>query len=61
MIPHIATRGYLLLPSLRIIEYSDHTLIVFPLQYPLYYPPAPFPDNSIIIVVVVSVWAVLFV
>jgi len=60
---HIAIRGYLLLPSPHIIEYSDNTLIVFFLwapQHPLYHPPAPFPDNSTMIVVVVSVWAILF-
>jgi len=43
-----------------VIEYSNDILIVFPSQHPLYYLPAPFPDISIIIVVVVSVWAVLF-
>ena len=32
-IPHTATRGYLLLQSPRIIEYSDNTLIVFPPQH----------------------------
>jgi len=31
--PHIATWGYLLLPSPRIIEYSDDTLIVVPPQH----------------------------
>jgi len=39
-IAHGATRGYLLLPSPRIIEYSDdHILIVFPSQHLLYHPP----------------------
>jgi len=57
---HIATRGYLLLPSPHIIEYSYDILIVFPSQHLLYHPPAPFPDNSITIVAVVIVWAVLF-
>jgi len=32
-IPHVATRGYLLLPSPRIIEYSDNILIVLPPQH----------------------------
>jgi len=59
-IPHIATRGYLLLPSQHIQEYSVNFLIVFPPQHLLYHPLAPIPDNSITIVAVVIVWAVLF-
>ena len=60
-IAHGATRGYLLLPSPRIIEYSDdHILIVFPSQHLLYHPPAPFPDNSITIAAVAMMWAVWF-
>ena len=58
--PHIATRGYLLLPSPRIIEFSDDILIVFPPQHLVYHPPAPFPDNSITIAAVVMMWAVFF-
>jgi len=57
---HIATRGYLLLPGPHIIEYPDDTLIVFAPQHLLYHPPAPFPDTVLIIVAVVSVWAVVF-
>jgi len=57
-IPHIATRGYLLLPSPRIQEYSD-IWIVFPPQYLLYHPPAPFLENSITIVADVIVWGCL--
>jgi len=60
-IPLIATRGYLLLLSPRILEYSDDILIVFPPQHLLYHPPAPFPDHSITIVPVVIVRAVLFI
>jgi len=61
-IHHIATVtwGYLLLPSPRIMEYSDDILIVFSPQHFLYHPPAPFPDNSITIAAAVIVWAVLF-
>jgi len=59
-IAHIATRGFLLLPSLRIIEYSDNVLIVFSPRHILYHPPALFPDNSITIAAVVIVRAVLF-
>ena len=59
-IPHIATRGYLQLLSLRILEYSDNSLIVFPPRHLLYHLPAPFPDNSITIAAVVIVWALLF-
>jgi len=53
-IRNIATRGYLLLPSPRIIEYSADALIVFSPQNLLYNQPAPLPDKSIIIVAVVS-------
>ena len=59
-IPHIVTWGYLLLPSLHIIECSDEILFVFPPEHLLYHPPAPVSDNSIIIVAVVSMWVVLF-
>jgi len=59
-IPHIAARGDLLLPSPRIIEYSDDIFIVFSAQHLLNHPAAPFPDNSITIVAVAIVWAVLF-
>jgi len=57
-IPHVATRGFLLLPSPRIIEYSDDVFVVFSPHHILYH--APFPDNSITIAAVVIVWAVLF-
>jgi len=58
---HITTRGYLFsVPSPLIIKYSDDTLIVVPPHHLLYHPPAPFPDNFIIILAFVSVWAVLF-
>jgi len=59
-IPHIATRGFLLLLSPRIIEYSDDVLIVLFPQHLLYHLFAPFPDDSITIAAVVIVWAVLF-
>jgi hypothetical protein len=52
-IPHLATRGYLLLPNPRVIKYSDDTFFLFPPHHRLYHLPAPFPDNSIMIVVVV--------
>jgi len=58
-IPHIATGGYLLLPSPRILEYSD-IWNVFPPQHLLHQPSAPFLENSITIVAVVILWAVLF-
>ena len=60
--PGHCQRGFLLLPSPHIIEYSDDVLIVFSPQHILYHPPvsAPFPDNSITIAAVVIVWAVLF-
>jgi len=51
---------YLLVPSPRMIEYSDGILTVFPLQYLLYHPPVPFPDTSIAIEAVVTVCVVLF-
>jgi len=59
-IPHIATRGYLLLLSPRILEYSNDILIVYPPQHLPYHPPARFPDNFITSLSVVIVWAVLF-
>ena len=53
-------RGYLLMPSPLIIKYSDDILILFYPQHLLFLPPAPFPDNPIIIVAVVCGWVVLF-
>jgi hypothetical protein len=58
-IAHIATRGFLLLLSPRIIEYSDDVLNVYSQQHILSHPPATFPDNSITIGAAVIVWAVL--
>jgi len=53
-------RRPLLLPTLRVIEYSDDVVfLVHPphLSYQLH---APLPDNSMMIVIVVSVWIVVF-
>jgi len=41
-IPHIATRGYLLLPSPRIMEYLADTLMVLPPQHFSVSPACPF-------------------
>jgi len=50
----------LLLPTLRVIEYSDDVVFLFHPPHLWYHLPAPLPDNSIMIVIVVSVWIVLF-
>jgi len=52
-------RRPLLLPTLRVIEYSDDVKFLFHPSHLLYHLPAPLPDNSIMIVIVVSVWTVL--
>jgi len=52
--------GYLLLPSLHVIEYSNSTIFLFPPPHLLCHLPVSFFDNSIIIVIVVSVWTVVF-
>jgi len=49
----------LLLPTLRVIEYADDILFLFHPPHLSYHLPAPLPDNSIMIVIVVSVWIVL--
>jgi len=49
-------RHPLLLPTPRVIEYSDDVVFLFHRSHHL---PAPLPDNSIMIVIVVSVWIVL--
>jgi len=48
----------LLLPTLRVIEYSDDVVFLFHPPHLSYHLPAPLPDNSIMIVIVVSVWIV---
>jgi len=50
-------RRPLLLPTPRVIEYSDD--VVFHPPHLLYHLHVPLPDNSILIVIVVSVWIVL--
>jgi len=55
-------RRPLLLPTPRLIEYSDDSDVVFLFHPPhlSHHLPAPLPDNSIVIVIVVSVWIVVF-
>ena len=55
-----AFRRPLLLPNLRVIEYSDDVVFLFHPPHLLCHMPAPLHDNSTMIVVVVSVWIVLF-
>ena len=54
-------RRSLLLSTPRVIEYSDDLDVIFLFHPPhlLYQLHAPLPDNSIKIVIVVSVWMVL--
>ena len=52
-------RRALLLPTPRVIEYSDDVVFLFYPPHLSYHLPAPLPDNSIMIVIVVSVWIVL--
>ena len=52
-------RRPLLLPTPRVIEYSDYVVFLFHPPHLSFHLPAPLPDNSIMIVFVVSVWIVL--
>jgi len=52
-------RRPLLLPTPRVIEYSDDVVFLFHPPHLSYHLPAPLPGNSIMIVIVVSVWIVL--
>jgi len=52
-------RRPLLLPTPRVIEYSDDVVFLFHPPNLLYHLHVPLPDNSIVIVIVVSVWIVL--
>jgi len=45
-----------LLPTPRVIEYSDEVLFLFHPPHLSYHLPAPLPHNSITIVILVSVW-----
>jgi len=54
-------RRPLLLPTPRVIECSDDVVFLFHPPHLSYHLPAPLPDNSIMIVIVVSVWIVLFI
>jgi len=56
-----AFRRPLLLPDPRVIEYSDDVVFLFHPPHLLYHLPAPLPDHSSIVVLVVGVWIVLFV
>jgi len=49
-------RRPLLLPTPRVIEYSDDIVFLFNSPHLSHHLPAPLPDNSIMIVIVVSVW-----
>jgi hypothetical protein len=53
-------RRPLLLPTLRVIESSDDIGFLFHPPHLSYHLPAPLRDNSILFVIVVSVWIVLF-
>jgi len=48
-----------LLPTPRVIEYSDDIVFLFHPSHLSYHLHSPLPDNSIVIVIVVSVWTVL--
>ena len=50
----------LLLPTPRVIEYSDDVVFLFHPPHLSHRLPAPLPDNSIMIVIVLSVWIVVF-
>jgi len=59
----ITTRVFrrpLLLPTPRVMEYSDDVVFLFHPPHLSHHAPAPLPDNSIMIVIVVSVWVVVF-
>jgi len=49
------------LPTPRVIEYSDDVVFLFHPSHLFYHLRAPLPDNSILIVIVVSVWTVLLI
>jgi len=53
-------RRPLLLPTPRVIEYSNDVVFLFHPAHLLYHLHDPLPDNSMMIVIVVSVWIVLF-
>jgi len=48
------------MPTAHVIEYSDDVVFLFHPLHLSHHLPAPLPDNSIMIVIVVSVWIVLF-
>ena len=56
-------RRPLLLPTPRVIEYSNDVVFLFHPPHLSYHLPAPLPDrdNSMMIVIVVSVWIVVFI
>ena len=61
-IPGLTTRVFcrpLLLPTPRVIEYSDDVVFFFHPPHLSHHLHAPLPDNFIVIVIVVSVWIVL--
>jgi len=62
LITELTTRVFrrpLLLPTPRVIEYSDDIVFLFHPPHLLYHLPAPLPDNSIMIVIAMSVSIVL--
>jgi len=50
-----------LLRTPRVIEYSDDIVFLFHPPHLSHHLAAPLPDNSIMIVIVVSVWIVVFI
>jgi len=54
-------RRPLLLPTPRVTEYFDNVVFLFHPPHLSYHLPAPLPDSSMIIVIVVSVCIVVFV
>jgi len=54
------SRRPLLLSTPRAIEYSDDVAFLFHPPHLSYHLPAPLPDNSMMIVIVVTVWIVVF-
>jgi len=53
-------RRPVLLPTPRVIEYSNDVVFLFHPAHLLYHLHDPLPDNSMMIVIVVSVWIVVF-
>jgi len=53
-------RRPLLLPTPRVIEYSDDVVFLFHPPHLSHHLHAPLPDNSMMIVIVVGVWIVVF-